>query len=46
LQAAKPIIAIGIAFAVQEIDAVPAEPHDVQLDYVLTEARTFDFRSL
>jgi 5-formyltetrahydrofolate cyclo-ligase len=46
LQAAKPITAIGVAFAVQEIDAVPAEPHDVQLDYVLTEARTFDFRSL
>lgn len=46
LRAAKPITAIGIAFAVQEIDAVPAEPHDVQLDYVLTEARTFDFRSL
>ncbi|UZE48401.1 5-formyltetrahydrofolate cyclo-ligase [Rhodopseudomonas sp. P2A-2r] len=46
LHAAKPIIAIGVAFAVQEIDTVPAEPHDVQLDYVLTEARTFDFRSL
>jgi 5-formyltetrahydrofolate cyclo-ligase len=46
LKAAKPITAIGVAFAVQEIDAVPAEPHDVQLDYVLTEARTFDFRSL
>ena len=45
LKAAKPITAIGVAFAVQEIDAVPAEPHDVQLDYVLTEARTFDFRS-
>ncbi|HEY8337759.1 MAG TPA: 5-formyltetrahydrofolate cyclo-ligase [Tardiphaga sp.] len=46
LRATKSITAIGIAFAVQEIDAVPAEPHDVQLDYVLTEARTLDFRSL
>lgn len=46
LRAAKSITAIGIAYDVQEIDAVPAEPHDVQLDYVLTEARTLDFRSL
>ncbi len=42
----KHIIAIGLAFAVQEIAAVPALPHDVALDYVLTEAQTFDFRSL
>jgi 5-formyltetrahydrofolate cyclo-ligase len=41
----KPIIAIGVAFAVQEIEAVPALPHDVALDYVLTEAQAFDFRS-
>jgi 5-formyltetrahydrofolate cyclo-ligase len=42
----KPIVAIGIAFAVQEIEAVPALPHDVALDYVLTEAQVFDFRSV
>ena len=42
---AKPIVAIGIAFAVQEIEAVPALPHDVALDYVLTETQAFDFRS-
>jgi 5-formyltetrahydrofolate cyclo-ligase len=42
----KHIIAIGLAFAVQEIATVPALPHDVALDYVLTEAQTFDFRSL
>jgi 5-formyltetrahydrofolate cyclo-ligase len=41
----KPIAAIGVAFAVQEIEAVPALPHDVALDYVLTEAQAFDFRS-
>ena len=46
LRAAKNFTAIGVAFAVQEIDEVPAEPHDVQLDYVLTEAGTLDFRSL
>jgi 5-formyltetrahydrofolate cyclo-ligase len=42
---AKPITAIGVAFAVQEIEAVPALPHDVALDYVLTETQAFDFRS-
>ena len=41
----KPIAAIGVGFAVQEIEAVPALPHDVALDYVLTETRAFDFRS-
>jgi 5-formyltetrahydrofolate cyclo-ligase len=41
----KPIAAIGVAFAVQEIAAVPALPHDVALDYVLTETQAFDFRS-
>jgi 5-formyltetrahydrofolate cyclo-ligase len=41
----KTIVAIGLAFAVQEIAAIPALPHDVRLDYVLTEERTIDFRS-
>jgi 5-formyltetrahydrofolate cyclo-ligase len=45
LRKAKPITAIGLAFTVQEIATVPALPHDVALDYVLTEAQTFDFRS-
>jgi 5-formyltetrahydrofolate cyclo-ligase len=34
-----------MAFAAQEIAAVPMEPHDVPLDYVLTETQSFDFRS-
>jgi 5-formyltetrahydrofolate cyclo-ligase len=45
LRKAKVITAIGTAFAVQEIKAVPAQPHDVALDYVLTEKKVFDFRS-
>jgi 5-formyltetrahydrofolate cyclo-ligase len=45
LRKTKAIAAIGIAFAAQEIAAVPALSHDVALDYVLTETRTFDFRS-
>ena len=45
LRKVKPIAAIGIAFAVQEIKTVPALPHNVALDYVLTETKAFDFRS-
>lgn len=32
-----PVLTIGIAFACQEVDAVPAEPHDRPLDHVVTE---------
>src|SRR5450631_3199448 len=46
LRKLKHIIAVGLAFAAQEIKAVPALPHDVALDYVLTETQTFEFRSL
>jgi len=45
LRKVKAISAIGMAFAVQQIKAVPAQPHDVALDYVLTEKKVFDFRS-
>jgi 5-formyltetrahydrofolate cyclo-ligase len=45
LRKMKPIAAIGVGFAVQEIEAVPALPHDVALDYVLTETQAFNFRS-
>ena len=46
LRKLKPITAIGLAFAVQKIKTIPALPHDVALDYVLTETELFDFRSL
>jgi 5-formyltetrahydrofolate cyclo-ligase len=46
LRKMKTIVAIGLAFAAQEIEAVPALSHDVALDYVLTETQIFDFRSL
>ena len=45
LRKAKAIVAIGIGFAVQEIEAIPALAHDVALDYVLTDKKVFDFRS-
>jgi 5-formyltetrahydrofolate cyclo-ligase len=46
LRRVKPIAAVGLAFAAQEIDAVPALQHDERLDFVLTETKLFDFRSL
>jgi len=45
LRKVKPI-AIGLAFAAQEIEAIPVIQHDVALDFVLTEKQAFDFRSL
>jgi 5-formyltetrahydrofolate cyclo-ligase len=44
LRAMQPVIAIGVAFAAQEIAQVPATPFDQPLDLVLTENETIDFR--
>jgi len=46
LRAQKPVTAVGIAFAVQEIREVPATPRDERLDFVLTEREVIDFRTL
>ncbi|WP_232630109.1 5-formyltetrahydrofolate cyclo-ligase [Methylobacterium sp. Leaf118] len=32
-----PVLTVGIAFSVQEVAAVPAEPHDRPLDHLVTE---------
>ena len=45
LRAIKPVTAIGVAFAAQEIAAVPATPRDARLDLVLTERAAIDFRT-
>jgi 5-formyltetrahydrofolate cyclo-ligase len=44
LRAQKAVVAIGLAFAAQEIAAVPATPHDAPLDLVLTEREVIDLR--
>jgi 5-formyltetrahydrofolate cyclo-ligase len=44
LRTKKPVTAVGIAFAVQEISSVPATERDARLDLVLTERETIDFR--
>lgn len=35
-----PVLIVGLAYAVQEIERVPAEDHDRRLDLVVTEAET------
>jgi 5-formyltetrahydrofolate cyclo-ligase len=37
LRAAKRVFVLGLAYAGQEIEEVPAEPHDQRLDAILTE---------
>ena len=44
LRAKKPLAAVGLAFAAQEIAEVPASPRDERLDLMLTEREIIDFR--
>jgi 5-formyltetrahydrofolate cyclo-ligase len=44
LRATRPVVALGIAYAAQEIEAVPTTPRDARLDLVLTEHEVIDFR--
>lgn len=45
LRAQKPIWAVGVAYAAQEIPEVPHEAHDERLDYVLTERELITCRA-
>jgi 5-formyltetrahydrofolate cyclo-ligase len=44
LRGKRAVVAIGVAFAAQEIAAVPATSRDVPLDLVLTEREVIDLR--
>ena len=46
LRAKKKVVAIGVAFAAQEIAKVPATTRDARLDLVLTEREVIDFRGI
>ena len=45
LRAQKPVVAAGVAFAVQEVETVPASHHDAMLDVVLSDLECIDLRS-
>jgi 5-formyltetrahydrofolate cyclo-ligase len=36
---------VGVAFAVQEMSTLPTEPHDVPLDWIVTEDEVIDTRA-
>jgi 5-formyltetrahydrofolate cyclo-ligase len=42
LRAMKPVLTVGVGFAVQEVPEVPAEPHDARLDLVMTETELIE----
>jgi 5-formyltetrahydrofolate cyclo-ligase len=44
LRSAQPVIAVGLAFAAQEIPKVPASERDAPLDLVVTEREVIDLR--
>jgi 5-formyltetrahydrofolate cyclo-ligase len=44
LRAKKKVVAMGIAYAAQEIASVPATERDARLDFVLTEREVIDLR--
>jgi 5-formyltetrahydrofolate cyclo-ligase len=44
LRAQKSVLAVGLAFAAQEIAQVPSTPRDARLDLVLTEREIIDCR--
>ena len=45
LRRKKPVLAIGIGYATQEIAQVPEDVHDQRLDFVLTERELIDCRT-
>jgi 5-formyltetrahydrofolate cyclo-ligase len=44
LRSIKPVVAVGIAYAAQEVPEVPITDRDARLDLVLTERDVIDFR--
>lgn len=44
LRTAGGVFVLGLAYAGQEVDAIPMEPHDQRLDAVLTEAEYIEVR--
>jgi 5-formyltetrahydrofolate cyclo-ligase len=42
LRAAKKVLAVGVAFSVQEVDAVPHDGNDQPLDWIVTECEVFE----
>ena len=46
LRRQKTVVAVGVAFSIQEVESVPTEPHDQRLDAVITEHGLMTFGSV
>jgi 5-formyltetrahydrofolate cyclo-ligase len=44
LRAERPVIAIGVGFAAQEMAGLPHDGHDARLDWIVTENATIEVR--
>ena len=44
LRAGGAVLAVGVAFAAQEMPAVPVDGHDERLDWIVTERETLRIR--
>jgi 5-formyltetrahydrofolate cyclo-ligase len=44
LKKIKPILTVGLAYAVQEVDSIPHEAHDQPLDWIVTEKEAIKAR--
>lgn len=42
LRARRQVVAVGIAYAEQELPALPDEPHDQRLDWIVTESMALE----
>jgi 5-formyltetrahydrofolate cyclo-ligase len=46
LRARKAVVAVGLAYATQEVPALPKTPRDARLDLVLTEREVIELRGI
>lgn len=43
LREVKPVIAVGIAYDIQECDVIPAEDNDIRMDIIITDKNVYRF---
>jgi len=46
LRATGPVLAVGVAFAAQEVASIPVEPHDQRLDWIITPTKAYPIPTL
>ncbi len=46
LRTTGPVLAVGLAFAAQEVAHIPVEPHDQRLDWIITPTKAYPIPTL